>query len=169
MIIRPETEQDYASINEINCLAFNKESDDLVEKIRQSREYIPKLSLVAALDGEVVGHVMFSKAKIVSDRLSTPVLALGPIAVRPEHQKQGIGSALIRHGMQKGTELNYPLVLLIGHPSYYPRFGFQPARALGFELRQFKVSDNVFMVCELIAGSLQAISGEMIYSDAFLE
>ncbi len=82
-------------------------------------------------------------------------------------QKRGIGSNLIREGLRKAKDLGYGIVFLIGHPNYYPKFGFQPARNHGMELTQFEVPDDVFMVCELKDGELARISGELHYPASF--
>ncbi|WP_328276957.1 N-acetyltransferase [Paenibacillus chibensis] len=96
------------------------------------------------------------------------MIALAPLAVSPEHQKQGIGKRLMQEGLKRCQNLGYSLVLLIGHPEYYPKFGFKPARPLGLELKQFAVPDDVFMVCELQEGALVRIQGELIYPEVFL-
>lgn len=171
MLIRTETKNDYKQVFNLNFSAFENRDDEakLVESIRFSDGFIPELSLVAEEQGEIVGHVLFSKAKIIRDGAETEVLVLAPIAVDPTVQKKGIGSNLIEEGLKRATNLGYGLVLLIGHPNYYPKFGFQPARQYGIELTQFKVPDDVFMVCELIEGELQQTNGELRYPSPFLK
>lgn len=87
--------------------------------------------------------------------------------MNPTVQKRGIGSNLIEEGLRRAKDLGYGLVFLIGHPNYYPKFGFQPARNHGMELTQFKVPDDVFMVYELKDGELARISGELHYPTPF--
>ena len=99
-------------------------------------------------------------------RRATGALALGPIAVRPERQRQGIGAALIRHALEEARRLGYTVVVLIGHPDYYPRFGFGPARARGLECA-WPVPDEVFMVRELVPGTLAGVRGTVRYAPAF--
>lgn len=171
MIIRTENEADYNEVYQLNYAAFGNRDDEskLIERIRMSEEFIPELSIVAEIDGEIVGHVLLSKAKVVSDETQHTVIVLAPIAVKPSFQKQGIGSQLIEEGIRRCQALGYPAIFLIGHPTYYPRFGFQPARPFGIELKQFPVSDEVFMACELKEGALRNMNGELIYPKAFLD
>ncbi|QBP42308.1 GNAT family N-acetyltransferase [Paenisporosarcina antarctica] len=169
MQIRTETINDYKHVFNLNYLAFEKRDDEakLVEHIRFSNCFIRELSLVAEEQGKIVGHVLFSKAKIIRENEETDVLVLAPIAVNPTFQKRGIGSNLIRAGLRRAKDLGYGLVFLIGHPNYYPKFGFQSARNHGMELTQFEVPDDVFMVCELKDGELARISGELHYPASF--
>ncbi len=170
MIIRTETSSDFDAIDQLNVRAFGNRGDEsrLIERIRASEQYVPDLSLVAEIDREIVGHAMLSKAVIREQDRDTTVIVLAPIAVKPEFQKQGIGSKLIEEGISRCKSMGYGLVLLIGHPGYYPRLGFRPARQFGLELRQFDVPDDVFMVYEVEQGKLQEISGELLYPNAFL-
>ena len=115
--------------------AFASEGEaDLVEAIRASPEYRPALSLVAAVDGEVVGHVMLSVAVLLHDQGERPILMLSPLAVAPPHQSQGVGGALVRAAVALADEQGEPLVVLEGSPGYYGRLGFEAAAALGLEL-----------------------------------
>ncbi|MNC54757.1 Acetyltransferase (GNAT) family protein [compost metagenome] len=93
------------------------------------------------------------------------VIVLAPIAVKPNYQKQGIGAGLIKEGISRCRALGYSIILLIGHPTYYPRLGFQPAREHGLELKQFEVPDDVFMVYEV--DKHHGIKGELKYPKAF--
>lgn len=167
--IRPEIFEDKVAIREVNILAFGNRRDeaDLVDRIRESEHFVPELSLVAERNNVVVGHLLLSKASIIDTGSKATVIALAPIAVLPDHQKQGIGKLLIREGLKKCKELGFGLVFLIGHPDYYPKFGFKPARQLGYELMQFQVPDEVFMVCELEEGAIGSVQGELIYPKAF--
>lgn len=171
MIIRTETESDYEKVYMLNFEAFGKREDEskLVEKIRKSEEFVPELSLVAEQDGEIVGHLLLSKAIVKNQDEKHTVIVLAPIAVKPEYQKQGVGTRLIEEGKKRCESLGYRLILLIGHPEYYPRLGFQPARRFGLELKQFEVPDEVFMVCEVKKEALQKIKGELKYPTAFFE
>lgn len=169
MQIRTETKNDYKHVFNLNYLAFENRDDEakLVERIRFSNCFIRELSLVAEEQREIVGHVLFSKAKIIQENGEKEVLVLAPVAVNPSVQKKGIGSNLIEEGLRRAKDLGYGLVFLIGHPNYYPKFGFQPARKHGMEQIQFEVPDDVFMVCELIEGELQQTNGELRYPPAF--
>jgi len=168
--IRTETQADAEQVAKVLIHAFGNREDEseLVKRIRQSEGFIPELSLVAEQNGEIMGHILLSKAKVVDGDRQTEVIALAPLAVSPEYQKQGIGSLLIQAGLERCRKLGYELVLLIGHPEYYPKFGFKPARPYGLELKQFDVPDDVFMVYELQDGALGRIKGELIYPEVFL-
>lgn len=167
--VRMETCDDYAAVREVNYAAFGNRDDeaDLVDRIRASKEFIPELSLVEERDGNVVGHLLISKAAIFAKSASCEVLVLAPIAVLPAYQKQGVGGLLIREGLNRSRALGYPAVLLIGHPTYYPKFGFRPASSFGIELKQYMVPDEVFMAYELSDGALKSITGELKYPSAF--
>lgn len=167
--IRTETVSDHSSVFKLNYEAFGNREDEskLIERIRLSTQFIPELSIVAEEDNEIVGHLLLSKAEVINGDNSHEVIVLAPIAVKPSLQKTGIGDQLIQEGLKRCKDLGYGIVLLIGHPTYYPKFGFKPARNFGLELKQFKVSDEVFMVCELIAGELDRIKGELIYPKSF--
>ncbi|MBS4195056.1 GNAT family N-acetyltransferase [Lederbergia citri] len=169
MNIRTETFKDYKAVYDLNYVAFGMREDEskLVERIRESEGFISELSIVAEENSEIVGHILLSKASVVHGDESTEVIVLAPVSVKPGHQKIGIGSMLINEGLKRVRELGYGLVLLIGHPSYYPKFGFKPARQFGLELRQFDVPDEVFMVCELKVWELDHVQGELQYPPAF--
>lgn len=163
--IRPEIKEDYSKIYKINKLAFKSDEEPrLVEAIRKLENFIPELSLVAIKNDKNVGHILFSPITIESKNHS--VHALAPIAVLPEFQNQGIGSELVKHGLKECKRMGHKIIILFGHPNYYPRFGFSSARAKGLE-SPFPVSDEVFMVIELVPNALDGISGMVNYSSAF--
>jgi putative acetyltransferase len=167
--IRPEEVKDHAAIHEVNLLAFGGEKEaQLVEAIRGSANFIPELSLVALKNGQVVGHILFSPITIEAQNGPASALALAPLAVRPKFQNQGIGSRLVRQGLKECRCIGYKIVVVVGHPSYYPRFGFSSARAKGLEA-PFRVSDEAFMVLELVPGALDGVSGMVKYPPAFDE
>jgi putative acetyltransferase len=157
--IRPETEGDHLAIRDVNEQAFGRPTEaDMVEKVRRSPGFVPELSLVAEQDGQIVGHALFSEVTIEDEGVSWTVLALGPIAVRPEFQRQGIGGRMIREGMVRAAALGYRAVVLIGHPTYYPRFGFVPASRYGLTCT-FRVPDDVFMAYPLRPDGLDEVRG----------
>ena len=165
--IRPETAEDYAAIHEVNLLAFGQEVEpQLVDNLRRSPDFIPELSLVAVEAGRVVGHILFSPFVIETKDGAVPALTLAPLAVRPESQNQGIGSELARRGLEECRRLGHRIVVVVGHPNYYPRFGFSPARARGLEA-PFPVPDEAFMVLELTPGALDGIAGMVRFPPAF--
>ncbi len=169
MIIRTESIKDFKEVYNVNFLAFGNREDEskLIERIRNSEEFIPELSIVAEIDNEIVGHILLSKATVENKEGQQEVIVLAPIAIKPIYQKQGIGSKLINEGLKRCEELGFNIVFLIGHPEYYPKFGFKPARRFGVDLKQFEVPEDVFMVCELNEGELQNIKGELKYPKSF--
>ncbi|CAM4243706.1 GNAT family N-acetyltransferase [Paenibacillus typhae] len=169
MLIRTEKAEDYGQVFRLNELAFGNREDEakLVERIRASVEFIPELSIVAEEKGKVVGHILLSGAKVLGEKHEHPVIVLAPIAVHPDYQKQGIGGLLIEEGKRRAATMGFGAVLLIGYPSYYPRFGFVPAGVHGLELLQFPVPAEVFQICELREGALEQLQGELKYPAAF--
>jgi putative acetyltransferase len=165
--VRPETAEDYAAIREVTLLAFGQEVEArLVEDLRDSPDFIPELSLVAVQDEQVVGHILFSPMIIETEKGAVPALSLAPVSVRPECQNQGIGSQLVREGLKRCRSLGHEVVVVVGHPDYYPRFGFSSARAKGLEA-SFEVPDEAFLVLELAPGALDGIAGVIKYPPPF--
>ncbi len=136
----------------------------MVELIRASAHYVPELALVAEENGIVVGHVMFSYATLVGDN-ERRVLELAPVAVTAERQRDGIGSALIREGIARAEARGEPLIVVLGHPGYYPRFGFEPARAHGIEPPSPELAP-AFMVRRLAAYD-PGLRGQVRFPPAF--
>lgn len=171
--VRPETPADFERINRVVVEAFesaehtDKDEHHLVKRIRLSSAYEPDLALVAALGGEVVGHILFSRA-IIQDEAGKQVLslALAPVSVHPDFQGMGIGGALIVKGHSAAKAKGYTSVVVLGHPSYYPRFGYEPASKWGIKT-SFDVPDEAFMALELVKGSLADSAGIVAYSSAF--
>jgi putative acetyltransferase len=168
--VRAERPEDYAGIHEVNRLAFGRENEArLVEALRKSEGFIPELSLVALKeDGAVIGHILFDPITVLMKEGSLPALALAPLAVLPEFQRQGIGSALVRKGLEECLREGHKVVVVIGHPDYYPRFGFSSARARGLDVA-FPVPDEAFLVLELVPGILNGVPGTVQYPPAFEE
>lgn len=164
MIIRPERNEDNSQIYDVNLQAFNNTSEpEVVNRLRESQWYIRELSLVAEEQGVIIGHILFSKIGVRrEDHSLATILTLGPVAVLPDYQRKGIGSQLIKQGLAQCAQLGYGVVVLLGHPEYYPRFGFIPARPQGFCL-QFDAPDEAFMIAELIPGQLAAVGGTIEY------
>lgn len=126
--IRPEEPQDFPRLRELQRDAFapSELEAEIADALRAASDHVPELCLVAVDDdGTIVGHVMLSRAHVDAD----PVLGLGPIAVDRARQHEGIGSKLMRETIDRASATAYPLIALLGHPAYYPRFGFQPAEA----------------------------------------
>lgn len=167
MLIRSETRDDHAAIRRIVSAAAGTEEARLVDLIRQSDRYTPDLSFVAVdEDGGVVGHLMLSRVDLVGD-ITRQVLCLAPMAVTPPRQRAGVGSTLIRHGLGAAEAEGEPLVLVLGHATYYPRFGFEPARPLGIEPPSgWTIAHEVWMVRRLSAYTA-AYRGRVLYPPAF--
>lgn len=141
----------------------------LVDKLRKAPTFVEELSLVAELNGQVVGHILFTPIIIDNGDQQFQSLVLAPVSVLPEFQKMGIGGQLIRAGHQKAVELGFQSVILIGHPEYYPRFGYKPASTWGIKTHYELPSDDVFMAVELTEGALSNISGMVIFPPEFGE
>ena len=166
--IRKEEEKDHKQIYEVNKLAFQQENESkLIEKIRKSENFIPELSIVAEIDNRIVGHILFSKIKIIGDS-DYESLALAPMAVIPEFQKRGIGSELIKKGIDKAKELGFDSIIVLGHKEYYPKFGFQRASKWNIKC-PFEVPDDVFMAIELTEKAFEGKAGTVKYPDEFNE
>lgn len=164
MLIRAEEERDRASINTVNTLAFDRSAEaSLVDALREQAE--PVVSLVVEEDGAVVGHIMFSPV-LLTGHPNLRIMGLGPVAVTPKRQRSGIGSLLVRTGLEKCKALGFGAVVVLGHPDYYPRFGFVPASRSGI-VCEYKVPEEAFMIVELQAGYLGSASGTVTYHSAF--
>ncbi len=168
IIIRHETPSDIAAIHAVNKQAFDgREAEPgLVDAIRKSENFIPELSLVAEQNGQILGHILFSRIHIETENGQVPALALAPMAVLPGYQKQGIGSQLVRRGLDECKRLGHAIVIVLGHPAYYPRFGFSAASAKSLEC-PFGDCGNAWMALELIPGALQGMHGKVVYPSAF--
>ena len=164
MRVRLETEADRAAVRAVNEAAFETRAEaDLVEVLHAKG--VSLVSLVAEVDSEVVGHILFSPVSL-ADNARLKLMGLGPMAVVPDHQRKGIGSGLVREGLSRCRALGCCAVVVVGHPEYYPRFGFLPAGRHALRC-EYDVPAEVFMVAELEAGSLNGASGLVRYDDAF--
>ncbi len=162
--IRTQSAEDDSAVRQVNEAAFPTPVEaDLIERLRAEAD--PVISLVAEDDGAIVGHILFSPATLAADS-DFVAFALGPMAVLPARQRQGIGSNLVRAGLDECARLGCRAVFVLGHPDYYPRFGFVPASRYGI-VSQFEVPDEVFMALELEPGALAGKAGKMRYHAAF--
>ncbi len=166
LTIRQEEEKDYAQVYETVRRAFAgaEESDgdeqNLVCRLRKSTAFIPELSLVAETEGKIVGHIMFTRLKIAG----TEQLALAPLAVLPEYQKQGIGGKLIESGHQIAKKMGFRFSVVLGYPSYYPKFGYRPAAGFGIKC-PFDVPEECFMAATL--QKADRLEGTVVYPPEF--
>jgi putative acetyltransferase len=163
VIIRAERDVDHPAIRVVNEAAFGgRDEADLVEALREERAAL--LSLVAQIDGQIVGHVLFGRMWIETATGTVPAVALAPMAVLPAYQRQGVGSQLIRAGLDLVRGLGEQIIVVVGHPAYYPRFGFSSETAGGLE-GPFR--REVFMALELTPGALDGVRGRVKYPAAF--
>ncbi len=173
--IRKETPEDCDRVFELTQKAFETleisehNEGQLVEKLRKAPTFIDELSMVAELDDQVVGHILFTPMMIENDEQKFQTLILAPVSVLPQFQKMGIGGQLIRAGHQKAKELRFKSAILLGHPEYYPRFGYKPASKWGIKTQIPLPSDDVFMAVELTDGALSNVSGMVIFPPEFGE
>jgi len=164
LTVRAEAPDDQDAIRRVNRAAFPTAAEaQLVDALR--READPFVSLVAELDGDIVGHIAFSPVELDADR-SLKLLGLGPMAVLPERQRQGIGSALVHAGCAQCRDTGAVALVVLGHPQFYPRFGFAPARRFGIDC-EYDVPDDAFMLLELVPGALSGRAGRVRYHPAF--
>jgi putative acetyltransferase len=167
IIVRAEKKEDLEAIHRINELAFGQPNEaNLVDALRANAS--PFISLVAIVDEQVIGHISFSPVTIESESETGNFAAIGlaPMAVLPQHQNQGIGSNLVRKGLRECQRLGHDVVVVLGHPNYYPRFGFAPASLKGLR-SEYDVRDEVFMVTELREGALGGRRGLVKYHAEF--
>lgn len=175
-IVRQEQVEDYELTETVVERAFaaaehsDKKEHKLVARIRKLDTFIPELSLVAAdtMNNKIVGHILLSKIIINQDKQMTESLALASVSVLPEYQNIGIGKRLIVKALNQAKELGYQSIVVLGHPEYYPKFGFKRASEWGIRA-PFEVPDEVFMATELYEGALENISGVVEYPSVFFE
>lgn len=164
MLVRDEDERDRAAVRALNASAFETPAEaDLVDALREQAH--PVVSLLAEEADTVRGHIMFSPVSL-SGQPALKIMGLAPMVVAPAHQRQGIGSALIRAGLDRCQQLGFGAVVVLGHPEYYPRFGFSSAKDFGIGC-EYNVPEQAFMVLELQPDYLHNASGIIKYHAAF--
>jgi len=165
MIIRNERIDDIKSIWLINSQSFETDAEaNLVDNLRASG--IPFISLVAETNNKLAGHILFTPVKLVGAKKGIKIAGLAPMAVLPDFQNNGIGSKLVEDGLKQCEDEGYEAVVVLGHPNYYPKFGFIPSVKYGIK-SEYDVPDEVFMVKELVRNSLSQISGVLKYHSEF--
>lgn len=167
--LRCEQPIDFSAVFEVHRQAFGRDGEaHLVDALRHNEAaFVPELSIVAAIGGRVVGHILFTRIRIEGSwgRFGES-LALAPLAVFPTFQRQGIGGQLIREGLDAARQSGFASVIVWGHAEYYPKFGFVPAEKWGIRA-PFEVPANVFMALELVPGALADASGVAVYPKEF--
>jgi len=164
MLIRSEEPKDSMNVHAVNVSAFETPAEaHMVEVLR--KEAHPYLSLVAEEDKKIVGHIMFSPV-MLSGYTDLKIMGLGPMAVLPEQQRKGIGSELVKAGLDKCKDLGFGAAVVLGHKDFYPHFGFEPSLRYGIGC-EYDVPPEVFMIIELQPGYLQDASGTIQYHAAF--
>ncbi len=168
MIIRPEIPEDIGDIHTLNERAFGQPQEaKIIDELRNNCEGL--LSLVAIEMEKLVGHILFSPATIEGKQGIVKGMGLAPMAVLPEMQQQGIGTQLVKNGMEYLGEMQCPFIIVLGHPEYYPRFGFEPASRYGIKSQWEGISDEAFMILWLDKSMMNHVSGVAKYRDEFNE
>jgi putative acetyltransferase len=168
MELRVERAGDRDGVREVCLKAFGDQGAvaDLVDELRDAVTADDGLSLVAEHAGHVVGHVMFTRGLLDAPRRLVGVQVLSPLAVAPPHQRQGIGAALVRRGLEAMAARAVPLVFLEGDPGYYARFGFTPGGEQGFRKPSLRIPDAAFQAIRLPAYE-KWMTGTLVYQEAF--
>jgi putative acetyltransferase len=165
VVVRQECPDDLRAIRHVNEQAFGSPAEaNLVDALRAHGKML--LSLVAVIDDLVVGHILFSPVTIESAAGTWPAVGLGPVAVLPARQRHGIGSLLVTTGLAECRQAGHAGVVVLGHPTYYPRFGFRPASWYGID-SDYAVPDDVFMALELQEGAFRGHAGRVKYQPEF--
>jgi len=166
--VRPEAAEDARAIDVVHISAFGGEAEaHLVSALRAASTYNRELSLVAELNGRIVGHVLLTRVPLRRDGEEKNVLALGPMSVVPSQSHRGIGSELIRASVTLAREKGYGAIIVVGHPEYYRRFGFTPAKELQVTCN-LPAPEDALTGMEIVAGNL-AGGGHVGYPEPFLE
>ncbi|MBI5623296.1 MAG: N-acetyltransferase [Elusimicrobia bacterium] len=163
--VRKEQPEDIPAIRELTTAAFKESAEaDIVDNIRKHHK--DALSLVATRDEKVVGHILFSPVIIECGKKKVKGMALGPMAVAPEEQRKGIGTELVRAGISRMRGRSIPYVVLVGHPDFYPRFGFERASRRGITCK-WDVPDDVFMILILHDPTMLGVTGQAQFVPEF--
>ena len=167
MKIRQEERKDYGEVYKLIREAFKTaehadgNEQDLAEALRESRAFVPELSLVAEEHGEIIGHILFTEAKVGGDT----VLVLAPLSVLPAYQRRGVGTALIQEGHQIARRLGYAYSLVLGSETYYPRCGYLPAESFGIEIPEGMPPANFLAI--RLREDAKPVHGAVIYAKEF--
>jgi len=165
MLIRIEKKEDINEIRQLNIKAFGQNAEsNLIDSLRKAG--VPLISLVAKSHGTLIGHILFSPVDLKPQGKELKIAGLAPMAVLPDHQNKGIGSKLVSVGLEHCKQMGYDAVIVLGHPDYYPRFGFTSSVKFGIK-STYEVPDNVFMIKELKEGVLSNCHGVIHYHKCF--
>jgi putative acetyltransferase len=168
MIIRLEQQSDIKDIRDINEKAFGQPQEaNIIDNLRKNCEEL--LSMVAIDKEKIVGHILFSPVTIEREHGVLKGMGLAPMAVLPDLQRQGIGSQLVNMGIEQLRNTKCPFIIVLGHPEYYPRFGFEPASRFGIKSQWEGIPDNVFMILWLDTSMKNQITGIAKYRSEFNE
>ena len=166
--VRLEKSEDIPHVRIVNLEAFGQPAEaDIVDELRQACG--DALFLVAEEDGKIVGHIAFSPVVIANRKAKTEGMGLAPMAVLPGRQRQGIGSKLVRKGLDILRNRDCPYVIVLGHAAYYPRFGFEPASRYNIRCQWQGIPDDAFMIFVFDQRTLRNVSGVARYRDEFGE
>ncbi len=169
MIIRKETEEEFNQIYDLVKVVFqtakvsNGKEQDFAIELRGSGNFIPELALVAEEDGKLIGHIMLTKTYIKTGDGKFEALLIAPISVLLEYRNKGVGSELIKESFRLAKELGYTVVVLVGDPAYYNKFGFRSAVDFGIKHTP-EIPDEYVMACELVPNVLNGFSGKIDFS-----
>jgi len=167
IIIRPEGPSDYKDIFRVNALAFERDNESrLIENLRNNSEFVPGLSIIALHNDVCLGHILLLPIRIIGSEMESETLSLAPMAVTPAHQNKGIGSQLVKEGILAAIREGYSSITVVGHPGFYPRFGFQRASHWGIRA-QFEIPDDAFMAMELQPDGLKGHDGIVEFPEEY--
>jgi len=166
MIIRPEKPEDIAGIRSLNELAFGQPQEaNIVDNLRNNCEHL--LSLVAVENDKIVGHILFSPAVIEGQHGTIKGMGLAPMSVLPDMQRWGLGTQLVKKGIENLKRTHCPFIIVLGHAEYYPRFGFERASAYGVKCQWDGVPDQAFMILWLDKSTMPPVSGLAKYREEY--
>lgn len=163
-MIRPEAPADHPAVFEVNRLAFGRDAEAVLVDALRAGGYA-EVSLVAEVAGEVVGHILFSRLPIRTAAGTVDAVSLAPMAVLPDHQRHGVGGELVRAGLEACRAGGHRIAVVLGHPAFYPRFGFAPA--LAERLESPFGAGEAWMAVELVPGALAGVEGRVEYPPPF--
>jgi putative acetyltransferase len=167
-VVRAERPADHDAISRVVAQAFNSTDEaDLVEAIRAAPEYVPELALVAEVDGQIVGHVMVSFTSLDDGTTRHQIYQLSPLAVAPEQQRNGVGSALVRTALERAKDMGAEFVVLEGDPRYYGRFGFEPSADYGIFIDLPEWAPPEAAQIRLLSDVPPTVSGRVVYPASF--